>query len=523
VSTTPRQRRMAAVLGGALFVSYSYFYGAGGWNQNSRFALIRAILERQTLQIDAYQLHTGDRAFWRGHYYTDKAPGASLLALGPVQLARLVSRAAGVDPATFPGIAWTSYVAAVVTSGVFTVIAALCVFWLSLRWGASDGAALFAAAAYGLASPAWAYATLFMGHGQTAGCLMIAFVAADALRDATPPWRSRLAWILGLAGGWAVVTEFQAAIPAVFIGLLAIAWDGLKAVPYERNSIGEDDPRHVGHGLQAVTRERDQPDVRHGLQAVPNRRTLILRIAGGVTIAAIPLLIYNALAFGAPLHIGYASEEGFKELQTGFFGITYPSLSTLRELLFGSYRGLLPISPLMAAVPIGLAVLWRMKYREPALVAAGTGLYYLLLNASYFYWEGGWAFGPRQITAALPFLALGLAPLWDLGRSAGQGLLVAGWIWGAAATLIAVSTTPQPPASFKAPMRELLWPAFRDGDLSLNPQTFVHNSVDVEHLRGGGDPHAAWNLGELAGLHGLPSLVPLALVWAVAVMLLLLL
>ena len=100
---------------------------------------------------------------------------------------------------------------------------------------------------------------------------------------------------------------------------------------------------------------------------------------------------------------------------------------------------------------------------------------------------------------------------------------MAGWIWGAAATLIAVSTTPQPPASFKAPMRELLWPAFRAGDLSLNPQTFVHNSVDVEHLRGGGDPHAAWNLGELAGLRGLPSLVPLALVWAVAVMLLLLL
>jgi hypothetical protein len=86
-----------------------------------------------------------------------------------------------------------------------------------------------------------------------------------------------------------------------------------------------------------------------------------------------------------------------------------------------------------------------------------------------------------------------------------------------------VSTTPQPPASFKSPVRELLWPAFRDGDLSLNPQTFVHNSVDVEHLRGGGDPHAAWNLGELAGLRGLPSLLPLALVWvALAVLLLLL-
>ena len=132
-----RQSRAAIVLGFTLLFSYAYYYQAGGWNQNSRFALVRAVLERHTLQIDAYQLHTGDRAIWRGHYYSDKAPGASLLALGPVQAARLVSRQAGIDPASFPGIAWTSYVAAVVTSGVFTMIAALAVFWLSLRWGAS--------------------------------------------------------------------------------------------------------------------------------------------------------------------------------------------------------------------------------------------------------------------------------------------------------------------------------------------------------------------------------------------------
>ena len=203
-----RDTRIATVVGVALFISYAYFYGAGGWNQNSRFALIRAILERHTLQIDAYQLHTGDRAYWRGHYYTDKAPGASLLALAPVQAARLVSRAAGVDPASFPGIAWTSYVAAVVTSGLFTAIAALCVFRLSLQWGCSPGAALFAATGYGIASPAWAYATLFMGHGQAAGCLMMALVAADALDDRASRVEERRArsaatnaWIVGLLGG----------------------------------------------------------------------------------------------------------------------------------------------------------------------------------------------------------------------------------------------------------------------------------------------------------------------------------
>jgi hypothetical protein len=481
---TARQQRTAAVLGVTLFLSYAYFYPAGGWNQNSRFALIRAVLERGTLRIDAYQLHTGDRAFWRGHYYTDKAPGASLLALAPVQAARLVSRAAGVDPASFPGIAWTSYVAAVVTSGIFTVIAALCVFRLSLRWGATTGAALFAASAYGLSTPAWAYATLFMGHGQTAGCLMLALVAADLLGDGPVRERLRLASFIGLAGGWAVVTEFQAAIPAIFIGLLAI----VRARDAEERVVGP----------------------------------VIMRIATGIAIAAVPLLVYNTLAFGSPFHLGYSSEEGFKELQTGFFGITYPSLWKIRELLFGAYRGLLPLSPLMAAVPVGLTLLGRKGRGGPALVAGAIGLYYLLLNASYFYWEGGWAFGPRQMTTALPFLALGLAPLWDLGRPALRGLLVAGWIWGVAVTLVGVSTTPQPPASFKAPMRELLWPAFRDGDLSLNTQTFVHNSVDVEHIRGGGDPHAAWNLGELAGLRGLSSQVPLVFFWVIAGALLLL-
>ena len=480
---TPRQTRIAAVLGVALFLSYAYFYGAGGWNQNSRFALIRAVLERHTLQIDDYQLHTGDRAFWQGHYYSDKAPGASLTALMPVEAARLVSRAAGVDPASFPGIAFTSYVAGVVTSAVFTVIAALCVFVLSLRWGASNGAALFSATAYGLASPAWAYATLFLGHGQTAGCLMIALVAADMIGDREGRARNNLAWVIGLSGGWAVVTEFPAAIPAIFIGLLALnnarlsVGDGLNAVPYD----------------------------------------IITRIAIGVTIAAVPLLVYNTLAFGSPLHLGYSSEEGFAEMHAGFFGITYPKLSTIRELLFGSFRGLLPLSPLIGVVPLGLALLARRGRLAAALAAGAVGVYYLLLNASYFYWEGGWAFGPRQMTAALPFLALGLAPLWDFDRRAGRALLAAAWVWGAAVTLVAVSTTAQPPASFKAPVRELLWPAFRDGDLSLNPQTFVHNSADVEHLRGGGDPHAAWNLGELAGLRGLPSLLPLLVIWIIAV------
>jgi hypothetical protein len=481
--TRAARQHSAWVLGIALFASYAYFYQAGGWNQNSRFALVRAVLERHTLQIDAYQLHTGDRALWQGHYYSDKAPGASLLAIGPVAAARGISRLAGVDPEGFPGIAWTSYVAGVVTNAIFTVLAALAVWWVALRWGFSRQAALFGATAYGVATPAWCYATLFMGHGLTAGCLMGAFAAAVALEDDDENRQRRLGWAIGLGAGWAVVSEFPALVPAVLI---------------------------VGLALLTL---RDRWPAR--LPAV------FSRVVAGGAMAAVVLLVYNALAFGSPFHLGYASEEGFAQMRQGVFGITYPTWRRLYEILLGSYRGLLPIAPLVALTPVGLvAIAGHPPRRRAVIVAAASGVFYLLLNASYFYWEGGWAYGPRQMMAGLPFFALGLAPLWDRWRGIGRAILIAGWIWGAALTLIAVSTTPQPPATFKAPVQELLWPAFRDGDLSLNPQTFVHNSADAGRLRGGQLPHASWNLGQIGGLRGLASLLPLALVWIVAAALL---
>lgn len=474
------------VIAAVLFLSYAYFYPAGGWSQNSRFAMVRAVLERHTLQIDAYRAATGDLAIWRGHYYTDKAPGYSLLALGPVAAARGVARLVGVDPEGDRGIAWTSYVAGVATSGAFTVLAALALFCLVRRWGGSRRAAVFAATAYGLATPAWAYATLFIGHALTAGCLMLAYTAACSIEDDGSSRPYLRAWIVGLACGWAVVTEFPAAVPIVLIV-----------------------------GLALLTARAELAGRSAGIA---------VRIVAGGLIPAAALLGYNWLAFGSPLRLGYSHEVDprYAAMHQGLFGISYPRLSVLGELLFGAYRGLLPLAPLMAAAPLGLALLARVeRRRRPIWAAAAIAVYYFLLNASYHFWEGGWAYGPRHVVPALPFLALGLAPLWDRGRAAGRIVLLAGWFWGAGITLVAVSTTPQPPAIvFMRPVSQLLWPAFREGDLSLNHQTFLQGGADPSRLRGGHLPHAAWNLGELAGLHGHASLVPLGLAWIAGAVLL---
>ena len=132
-SAEPQQRKTnhksALLIATVLFVSYAYFYAGGGWNQNSRFDLIRAIIEQGTLRIDAYHENTRDKAFFRGHYYSDKAPGLALLAVPIVAVARPVLRAAGVDPGSPRGLVGLSYVATVFTLALPAALATACLFW----------------------------------------------------------------------------------------------------------------------------------------------------------------------------------------------------------------------------------------------------------------------------------------------------------------------------------------------------------------------------------------------------------
>jgi hypothetical protein len=229
------------------------------------------------------------------------------------------------------------------------------------------------------------------------------------------------------------------------------------------------------------------------------------------------LLAYNTLAFGSPFHLGYESEQGFHELKTGFFGITYPKLDIVAKLLFGWFRGLLPLAPILALAPLGWWFWLRARADRVALFASiAIPLYYLWFNSSYFYWEGGWSYGPRHMAPALPFLALALAPLWTSASRImrfGIGLIC---IVSVALTLIGVSVTPQPPITYDSPLAQLWWPAFKAGDLSVNHTSFDMSTWNPLLVRDHPEAHQAWNLGERAGLQGLTSLVPLLAVWAVA-------
>ena len=473
---TAANGRTAIAIAITLFASYAYFYQAGGWNQNSRFALVRAIVEQGTLRIDDTvsvdgQLITGDLTKYGDHTYSDKAPGLALIAVPLVALSQLFV----TEPQSPSGIASISYIATLFSASLPTIFTALMILQLCSRLGATPSAAAFAALVFGLGSPAWCYSTLFYGHALTTACLTGAFAAALALEA---PSCSRRDWLLGatvgLCGGWATVTEYQTVVPAAITASLAL-W-------------------HAAKGGRARA----------------------LRVTIGITVSAIMcasvLAWYNQTSFGSPLHLGYLNVPGFEGMSQGFFGITRPDYNVMKQLLFGQFRGLFYLSPILIAAPIGLLLLVRDRYsRLAGLTAATIAAFYLVLNASYYYWDGGWSYGPRHMAPALPFLSLAVAPIWSKGRPILRlGLLMVA-LYGAGHAFVAVSTTAQPPDTYLRPVAQLFWPRFIQGDLSTNWQSYL------EYLPRDERDHTshAWNIGEKIGLSGLASLLPLVLTWFV--------
>ena len=463
-----------------MFISYAYFYQGGGWNQNSRFDLVRAVLEQGALRIDAYHENTGDKAFVNGHYYSDKAPGLVLLALPAAAATRPLLRAVGVDPASPRGLVAISYSATVF--GVALPMAAACagLFLIAWRLGSSADAAAFGALGLGLATPMWAYATLFWGHALAGACLLFAFALAVTLRGGHKRTRDLpLGLVTGLAAGWATVSEYPAAPASAILVILALAqvW----------------------------------PD------GWPRRLRIGMCITAGVLASIAVLMAYHHLAFGSAFHPSYSyyPEGAFPRTKRGYLGLTYPQPDVMVKLLFGCRRGLLLLAPVVAAAPFGLRLLWKNpRTRAAAAAAASIAAYYFLFNASFSAFYGGWSYGPRYMAPGLPLLCLGLAPVWNQARPPLRRVLAVLAVCSALFSLIAVSTTAQPPNQFTCPLPQLLWPSFWAGKLSLNQASVLTDSeAGTEHT------HGAFNLGERAGLHGLASLIPLLALWGVAALL----
>ncbi len=391
---------------------FPYFPKIRSANELPRVYLVKAMVEDRSFMIDSGVARwgaTADVSPTRGHLYSNKAPGSSMLVVPVYAAVRIVGE---------PSLAGALWICRVV-AGILPMLAFLWLLWGFLARFAPDPAVRrLVLVAYALGSMAMTYSILFYSHQLGAICIGSAWILAGEVADKRRGLRAMA--VAGALAGAAPLVDYQAVFAAVPVAVYVIArmWKTMSRSEMWR-AIG------------------------------------VATVAAAIPIAV--LLTYHAVAFGSPWRTGYDASTTFAQFhQQGFLGITELRWEAFYGSLLRPDNGLVFLAPwLLLAIP-GSVVLARTE-RGFAAVGIAVAVIYILFVSSINFWRGGWGVGPRYITAMLPFLLPAIAAQLEAwkGRRVVLGLAAATIVVGVAIYSLANLTYPYWPDSVKNPLAEV--------------------------------------------------------------------
>jgi hypothetical protein len=289
----------------------------------SRLCLTRALVHGH-LANDSCLSTSVDRATYKGHLYSDKAPGMSVVELPTAEAVRLSAPPAWLSNS--PQL-WAIRLLA---SGIAFLACSFLVGRLSE--GLAPGYGGISLVTFALGTLVAPFAVANFDHVPAAALGFGAFVLA---------WR-RSALLAGVLAGLALTVEYEAAAIVLIVGAYV---------------------------------------------ALQGRRQL-LRYAGGTVPGVALLLAYNWLAFGAPWRLSYRYVTNeFPQQASGFFGVSLPSRNSIDQVFTGT-GGLLTISPVVVAASWGLVLLARRHLAEVIVCAAVTLFFVTLNCGYYLPYGG---------------------------------------------------------------------------------------------------------------------------------------
>ncbi len=453
-----RDRTVSLIIFVTLLLSSSYIFPRWlDWNQNTRFDLTAAIIERGELSIDAYVSNTGDYAEFNGRTYSDKTPGLSFLAIPVYALMHKLTEIEAVQTAITlvgrnPTAALTvnrpidqvsrqefiftanMAVATLITVALPSALLGVLIYILLGRMGYSRRVRALAVLIYGIATPAFAYSAAFYGHQPAAIMLFAAFAWIYTLRQHAPGKIESFA--LGCLLGYTIVTELPAIPLVAILGLYAI-WVVRRPGP------------------------------------------IVLMSIGGFLPLAVMGVYHNAI-FGTPLTVAYlhlVNPIWNERFGSGVLSASSFRIQFLWGLTFSAYRGLFFISPILLAAVLGFGLLARESdKRAEWLVSLAMVVSLLLIYSSSPEWFGGYGVGSRYLVPMLPFLVWPLAAVLDrIERSRKilrRGLSGLIFILALASIVITWSLTVggqyYAPEDIMNPLIEYSWPHMISGDVARN-------------------------------------------------------
>lgn len=292
-----------------------------------------------------------------GRIYSDKAPGLSIVSAPVVWIVNpILGRAPSSDLPTYWPLrhALTLLMVALPTVGLAFLVGAA-VPEVDPRQRTAF--ALIAA----LATPLWAYGTVYFGHASAALLVTLAWLLLLGPPDRITAIGVRRAAGGGAVAGLAVATEYPTAL------LVAVIFATLVA-----------------------------------------RRSALPILAGataGAFAGALPALIYHQVAFGAPWITGYsfkAASDFQAIIAHGVFGISWPSAEALWGILFGARRGIFFYCPLLLLTPLGLWWMVRSRgWRDAGPILAAIAAY-VFFAAGFVDWTAGWCAAARHLVPIVP-------------------------------------------------------------------------------------------------------------------------
>jgi len=356
-----------------LIILFGYFYQEGGWNANSRFSLIYAIVRERSLTIDHFvnndrlDTKTGDFAFYKGHYYSDKAIGPAIL--GSIIYAPIYWLQ---NHFQFPGTLGTKWIITFILVGIPSAFSGSLMFLFCYWITGNRLKSHLVTISVTLGTLYFPYSLIFFSHQLTTSLLFSAFFLAFFHKKYPGRWKDWHSFLFGSLLGWSAISEY----PSVLIGLPLAVYYLINAYKVKKSHFSS---------------------------------TIILPIAG----ACFPILlqlIYNKICFGGFHSIGYNYLEDpiFQSgMQSGLMGINRPNIRSLYYMTLHPLMGVMWQSPVLILSIFGLiSLLGNRHYTLEIVMAVFIISTYFLVISGYFIWWGGWAVGPRHIIPTLPFFCI---------------------------------------------------------------------------------------------------------------------